>query len=194
MSKFQTTETKAKFNIMPWVVAAIILSASALVLALIALLGNGRETVYVDSIKLISNYKGAKFAKEGYERKAAIWKANIDTLTIEFNKAVAKHQKEKAGMTERERKLSEELLVNKQQQLENYKQATSENANKEDQQITGKVVSEINDFLKRYGEEHNYEFIIAATTAGNIVYAKKDKDITDKVLEKLNANYQPAGK
>ncbi len=194
MNKFQQAKTHRSVTTNALVLITHILSIVAVVLALVALLGNGRETVYVDSIKLISNYKGAKIAKEGYERKAAIWKAYIDTLTIEFNKAVAKHQKEKAGMTERERKLSEELLVNKQQQLENYKQATSENASKEDQQITGKVVSEINDFLKRYGEEHNYEFIIAATTAGNIVYAKKDKDITDKVLEKLNANYQPAGK
>jgi outer membrane protein len=174
-------------------VVAIVLSLAAIALVSV-LYFNKKEIVYVDSMKLITNFKGAKVAKEAYEKKIAVWKANIDTLTMETNREMAKYEKEKKGMTAREQKLSEQLIATKQQQLESYKQATAENASKEDQQITGKVFKEINDFLKQYGEKKGYEFIMAATNVGNIVFAKKGNDITDEVLEKMNAEFQSTHK
>jgi len=172
---------------------SLALSVAAIVIALL-LFNNKKEIVYVDSLKLISKYKGSKIAKEGYEKKIVVWQANIDTLVSEMNKQILKYEKEKTGMTPKEKKLSEELLENKQQQLESYKQATTENAKKEDQQMTSRIFSEINDFLRKYGEKNGYEFIMAATQAGNIVYAKKGNDITDQVLEKLNSDYQSTRK
>jgi outer membrane protein len=97
-------------------------------------------------------------------------------------------------MNAREKKLTEELLATKQQQLANYQQATAENASKEDKEVTAKVFSEVNDFLKKYGEDHGYEYIMGATTMGNIVFAKKVHDITDEVLKKLNQEYRPTRK
>jgi outer membrane protein len=174
-------------------IIAIVLSLAAIAFAAIVYF-NKNEIVYVDSIKLIANFEGAKVAKEGYEKKIAVWKANIDTLTMETNREAAKYEKEKKGMSAREQKLSEQLIATKQQQLESYRQATVENASKEDQEITGKVFKEINDFLKQYGEQKGYEFIMAATNVGNIVFAKKGNDITDEVLEKMNAEYQSTHK
>lgn len=174
-------------------IISIVLAISAIVISLL-LLNNKKQIVYVDSVKLITNYKGSKTAKEGYEKKVAIWQANIDTLMTEMNDQITQYETEKSKMTAREKKLSEELLATKQQQLESYKQATAENAKKEDQQITSRVFGEINDFLKKYGEAHGYEFIMAATQTGNIVYSKKENNITDEVLEKINAEYQTGGK
>ena len=173
--------------------APIILSLIALVVALIAL-ADQKKIVYVDSLKLISNYKGAKVAKQAYELKASVWRANLDTLMAELNREIAKYEKDKVKMSAREKKLSEELIASKQQQLQSYQQVTADNAAKEDKEITGKVFSEINDFLKQYGEEKGYEFIMAATNAGNIVFAKKGNDITEEVLEKMNADYQSTHK
>jgi outer membrane protein len=184
-------EGKSGINILSMV--AIVLSLAAIAFAAIVYFTK-KEIVYVDSMKLITNYKGAKVAKEAYEKKVAVWRANIDTLTLETNREIAKYEKEKSGMTARERKLSEELIGTKQGQLESYRRATADNATKEDKEITGKVFSEINDFLKQYGEKKGYEFIMAATNVGNIVFAKKGNDITDEVLEKMNAEYQSTHK
>jgi outer membrane protein len=184
-------EGKGSINILSLV--AIVLSLAAIAFAAIVYF-NKKEIVYVDSMKLITNYKGAKVAKEAYEKKIVVWKANIDTLTMETNREIAKYEKEKSGMTAREKKLSEELIGTKQGQLESYRQATADNAAKEDKEITGKVFSEINDFLKQYGEKKGYEFIMAATNVGNIVFAKKGNDITDEVLKKMNDEYQSTHK
>jgi outer membrane protein len=189
--KIQKEERKSSVNILS--IVAIVLALVAIALAATAFLSK-KEIVYVDSMKLITNYKGAKVAKEAYEKKIAVWKANIDTLTMETNREIANYERTKKGMSAREQKLSEQLIGTKQQQLESYRQATAENASKEDKEITGKVFNEINDFLKQYGEKKGYEFIMAATNVGNIVFAKKGNDITDEVIEKMNAEYQSTHK
>ncbi len=175
-----------------WV--SLVVAVIALVLSLLALIENSKTIVYVDSLKLISNYKGAKIAKEAYEAKVAVWKANIDTLATELNAEIAAYEKSKKGMSQAQRNETEQRLGGKQQQLENYRKTTGENAAKEDQQITKRVFSEINDFLKRYGEQNGYEYIMAATNVGNIVYAKKGNDITDEVIKAINAQYRPVTK
>jgi len=146
-----------------------------------------KEIVYVDSLKLLSQYKGTLKAKAEYEKKVATWKANIDTLTQELTMEVARYEKTKAGLNPREKNLSEELIQTKQQQLEQYRRVVTENATKEDQQITSQVFQEIGNFVKQYGERHGYDYVMGATSAGNIVYANKAKDITDEVLKELNA-------
>jgi outer membrane protein len=189
--KIQKAEGKSSINILS--IVAIILSLAAIAMAAV-LFFNKKEIVYVDSMKLITNFKGSKVAKEAYEKKISVWKANIDTLAMEANREIANYEKAKNSMSAREKKLSEELITSKQQQLESYRQATAENASKEDKEITGKIFNEINDFLKQYGEQKGYEFIMAATNVGNIVFAKKGNDITDEVIEKMNAEYQSTHK
>jgi outer membrane protein len=172
---------------------SLILSVTALTLALVFFLRK-ENIVYVDSMKLFANYKGSLKAKTEYEKKLTQWKANVDTLTAELNNSITKYEREKAGMTVKEKKLTEELIVNKRKQFENYKAAISENAAKEDQSVTGQVTKEINDFLMRYGETHGYDYILGATNTGNVVFARKGKNITDEVLKELNAEFQSSKK
>jgi outer membrane protein len=193
MAKQSAVAENNSFFLKGLIIVALVFSIVALTVGLLAYLREDK-IVYVDSLKLLTNYNGSKVAKEAYEKKVAVWKANIDTLTKEFNMSAQKYEREKAGMNAREKKLTEELLATKQQQLANYQQATAENASKEDKEVTGQVFNEVNDFLKKYGEDHGYEYIMGATTMGNIVYAKKVHDITDEVLKKLNQEYRPTRK
>jgi outer membrane protein len=183
--------SKDSFLSKPIIYVTFLFAIGAVVMSIFSLMQNN-EIVYVDSIRLFANYKGSLKAKTAYEQKMAQWKANVDTLTNELNGSFAKYEKEKARMSAKEKKVTEELLMTKRQQLENYRAAVSENASKEDQTITGQVTIEINDFLHQYGEAHGYDFILGATNAGNVVFAKKGKNITDEVLKQLNNEYRGA--
>lgn len=177
-----------------WIIyVSLIFSVAAISLSLYYSLKK-ENIVYVDSLKLLSQYKGSQAAKAEYDKKVSVWKANIDTLTSELNTEITKYQKDKPKLTAREKKLTEELITSKQQQLENYKAAISQNASKEDQEVTSRVFKEISEFLKGYGERHGYDFILGATNVGNVVYARKGKNITDEVIKELNAQYQTVKK
>lgn len=142
--------------------------------------------VYVDAIKLVTGYKGMQAARKEFELKSAAWKANLDTLKTEFESKVKEYQATHTKLTAKEKALMEELLATKEEQYLNYQNIVTEKIQKEDQELTTKVLGKVNDFIKKYGEEKGYAIIMAATQYGNIVYAQKGMDITDEVLLGLN--------
>jgi outer membrane protein len=151
-----------------------------------------QHVVYVDSAKLMNGYKGMQDARAAYQQKAGAWKANIDTLASEVQKQIFAYEKESPGMSPKERQLSQELIRTKQKQFGDYQQAMNTQAQQEDAKMTGDVVTQVNAYLKKYGEAHGYKVILAATEYGNIAYADEGLDITEQVLEGLNKEY--AGK
>lgn len=153
------------------------------------LIGSER-IVYVDSNKLINGYSGMLDARKSYQEKAAVWKANIDTLTNEVKQQIMTYEKESGKMTQKERQLSQELIRTKQEQLAQYQQAMNAKAREEDQKMTGEVLTQINAYIKKYGEANRYRIIVAATEYGNLAYADEELDITEEVLEGLNNEYE----
>ncbi|MEO1049461.1 MAG: OmpH family outer membrane protein [Bacteroidota bacterium] len=170
-------------------VSILILAAACLALYIVHFTAKQDKLVYVDSNKLLNNYKGMLDARTEYQNKAAVWKSNVDTLLVEVQRQIMSFEKESAGMTKKERELSQELIRTKQQQLADYQKAIQSKAQQEDVQMTQTVLTVVNEYLKRYGESKNYHIILAATDAGNIVYAQEGTDITDEVLVGLNQEY-----
>ncbi|MFN5168114.1 MAG: OmpH family outer membrane protein [Cyclobacteriaceae bacterium] len=147
------------------------------------------QIAYVDSNKLVNGYKGMQKARQEYEQKTAVWKANIDTLVSEVKDQIMEYEKGAARMTDRERKLSQELIRTKQQQLEEYQQAMNLKAQEEDRQMTANVLSQVNAYITRYGKDKGYRLILATTDFGNIAYANEALDLTEEILEGLNEQY-----
>lgn len=150
------------------------------------------EPVYVDVNKLLEGYERTKVEREAFNKKAQVLKANVDSLVTDWQSELKAYEKERSGMTKKEKDLKQELLANKQQQLNNYQQAIQKQIQEEDQKMTQTVVNDINDYIKEYGKKHGYPIIFGAGGNGNIMYAKESSDLTDEVLSGLNAQY--AGK
>lgn len=163
-----------------------VLTFAALLILYWRCFSNSENIAYVDSAKLLSEYKGATIARQAYDNKAGTWKANIDTLNREIQIVVSKYERDVAGMSEKERQLMKQLIQTKQQQLANYQRAVQENANQESSKLMQGVVSDINAFLLKYGKEHHYKLILIANQSGTIAYAEKQLDITADVIKELN--------
>jgi len=148
-----------------------------------------KSLVYVDAQKLVVGYKGMQAARQEFEAKAAVWKANLDTLRGEVEARIKEYEAKKARLSASEQQLTEELIQSKQDQFLNYQQAIQEKVQKEDQELTRKVLDKVNDYLKRYGKEKGYKIILAATQYGNIVYARDGIDITEDVMKGLNEEF-----
>jgi outer membrane protein len=150
------------------------------------------KIVYVDALKLISNYKGMEVARNGLNAKSAVWKKNLDTLKSEFDHTVSDFEKNKKSASARENKLAEELIASKQNQYLNYEQTVKEAYQKEDKELSEEILKTINNYIKRYGEKEGYTIILSATHYGNIAYADNALDITDIILKGLNEEYKLA--
>ena len=143
---------------------------------------------FVNSVKLLEGYKGMQQARQVYDQKAAVWQANIDTLTFEVEKALNK-VKEK-GLSTEELSLAAQVLSLKQEQLAQYKKAIAEQSQREDQQLSQEVIAKTNSFLMQYGKTHHYQAIIASTPDNPLNYTEESIDITEEVLQALNKAYR----
>ena len=158
-----------------------------LVLLTLHFLKEEKEIVFIDTPRLVANYQGMIAAKTAYKEKVADWSANIDTLQKEVQTITAEYESQQAKLSEEEKFLHRELIKTKQEQLLQYRKAIESKAQQEDQQMTQEVITEINAFIKAYGERNNLDIVIGATQMGNVAYAKEYLDITDELLTELNA-------
>ena len=129
---------------------------------------------YINPNKLLQGYRGATAQHELFQAKAQGWQQRVDSLGLELQ-ALSK--------------APAAIRATKEQQLLRYRDAIQQQAQQENQRLTKAVLDEINAYLKQYGKDHGYTFILGATDGGNIVYAAEGTDISDDVLKGLNAAY-----
>ncbi len=129
-------------------------------------------------------------ARKEYQLKAGQWKANIDTLFAEVQNEIKSYEKESPGMSAKERELAMKLIDSKKQNFQQYQAAIEQKAKGEDEKMTSAIISEINGFIKTYGEKNDYKIIFGATDMGNIVYASDGIDLTEEITEALNERYE----
>ena len=60
----------------------------------------------------------------------------------------------------------------------------------EDKKATQTVINDINDYVKAYGKKQGHQIIFGASGSGNIMYANEASDLTQDVLEGLNAEFE----
>jgi outer membrane protein len=147
------------------------------------------KLAYVDNGKLIEKYTPMIELRKELEKKSSRWKSNIDTLQSDFEKALKKYEKARASMSEKERKLNEELLQNKQQQFLQYSDAAKAKSNEEANKASSSVLVKLNTFIKEYGKKNKYKLIFGANASGNIVYGDQVIDITEEIIEGANKEY-----
>ena len=129
---------------------------------------------YVNPNKLLQGYHGANTQHELFQAKAKVWQQRVDSLGAELQALSNAPAATRAT---------------KEQQLLRYRDAVQQQAQQENQRLTQAVLAEINAYLKQYGKDHGYTFILGATEGGNIVYAAEGTDITADVLAGLNVQY-----
>ena len=165
-------------------VLAVVLSVAALYFS-----KSSSQLVYVDVNKLMEGYKKSKVAKAEFDKKATIMKSNVDSLVGNWQTELKNYEKERASLSPKELKLKQELLGNKQQQINGYQEAIQKKIQEEDKKVTQTVINDINDYVKEYGKKNSYKIIFGASGGGNIMYAEESTDLTEEILKGLNAEY-----
>jgi len=189
MIKNNTATATKKKNYFFW--SYHILIAASVLFLLFNNFYRNEKTAYVDSGKIMEEYKGSVEAKKEYQAKARVWQANIDTLTNQVRSSIQKYEKSLATMSPKEQAMAKELISTKQKQLNDYQKAIQDNARQEDSKLSQGIVAQINAFLLKYGKDHNYKLILIANQSGTIAYGREGLDITAQVVDELNAEYIP---
>jgi outer membrane protein len=117
--------------------------------------------------------------------------AELNSRSKDFEKEATDFQeKVQKGLITRSRaqEIEQELYL-EQQNLINLKDRLSMELAEEEQVMNRQLIYYITDYLKEYNKEKNYQFIISNSLAGPLLYASDKQDITNDVVEGINAKY-----
>ena len=144
---------------------------------------------YVDSAKLLNEYRAMIDARKEFQTKSKSWQSNVDTLSLEVQSAARAYNRKSANLSNAERSQALSRLKLRQEQLLQYQRSVQQSAKEQNDKLTEEVISQINKYLQDYGRQQHYDFILVATQAGNIAYAREGTDLTNEVLIDLNKDY-----
>lgn len=117
--------------------------------------------------------------------------AELNSRSKDFEKGATDFQeKVQKGLITRSRaqEIEQELYM-EQQNLINLKDRLSMELAEEEQVMNRQLIYYITDYLEEYNKEKNYQFIISNSLGGPLLYASDKQDITNDVVEGINAKY-----
>lgn len=150
---------------------------------------NEQKTAYVDTTKLIQEYKEMKDVESDFTAKSDLVRKELDSAAKEFQLEVQEYQKSMNSMSQSQRQAKEQELMQKNQMLQQQQQLRGGKLREESDAAIDSIVTKVKDFVKGYGEENGYTYIFGSNESANIMYAKDGLDITEEVLEDLNKGY-----
>ena len=99
------------------------------------------------------------------------------------------------GYASRERAEQEQArLMKLQQELQELQQKLANDLAAENQKNSLELRDSINSFLKVYNQTKGYDLIISNTAFDNLLYGNPAYNITNEIVEGLNARYSPSAK
>ena len=150
--------------------------------------------VYFNMDKVMEGYDMANDLTSVFETKTSGIQAEIDRRGKKLEKDAADFQNkvDKGLLTQSVAQAQYQKLQEQQQSYQQYVVKKQQEMAEEQQVMMNQIANAIAEFVAEYNLEHNYAMILA--TAGNIlstpvVTADPKLDITDSLLEGLNAAY-----
>ncbi len=148
---------------------------------------------YIDSNKILEEYRGKNELKQKLEKELAKWQ----------EEAMAKKQKIESSIKEFDSQslmLSEKVRLRKRQDIEKLQleyEAFIQKiwgqeglAKQKNVDIMKPFIDKVNLILKELGEKEDYTIVFDVASTG-VVYTKEGLDLTEKVISELNIDFAP---
>ena len=148
------------------------------------------KTAYVDTGKLINDYQKKKDVESKFQEKIDAFNTKADSIGRAFQLEAQEFQLKASKMSEKKVQEQYQILGQKQQLLQQNIQFEEQQIQKESQTEIDTLIKEVKSFVKDYGEANGYTYILGSNDAGSVMYGKAENDITQILIDALNAKYK----
>lgn len=142
---------------------------------------------YVDTNRLKTEYKEYAEAKAKFDRQMAMWQEYVDSLQQEIINLQEELNTQRMLLSEEKRMEKEQAIMDKQMEYQEFAQnilGPEGEAARREFELSKPLIDKINAAINLIALRDNYTLILD-TAGGDILYAKDEMDITQKVLESL---------
>jgi outer membrane protein len=167
----------------------LMMIAALLAISLLAtpLIAQSGKICYIDSYRIRTEYKEFLEAQAQFDKELDEWQQEAMGLEKEVDSLKRDLQEKALLLSEDARSKKEEMIGTKEAALQKYMVTIfgqGGQAEKRNLELTQPLLDKITSVLEKIAQDNNYDYVFDAVN-GNIAYAKKSLDITDKVLEEL---------
>jgi outer membrane protein len=152
----------------------------------------GLRIAYVEIDTLLTQYNFWKDLTEMMTKREEDIRVTLNQRNKELEQDIQDFQRkyENNAFVSRERAEQEHnRILKKQQDLQELQNRLTNELVAETQKNSLRLRDSINSFLKDYNKEKGYTFILSNTGSDNLLYADKAYDITQEIVNGLNAKY-----
>lgn len=160
-----------------------------------ALASGELKIAYVEIDSLLTKYRFWNDLNEMMIQKEENIRTTLNEKAKELEKEMREFQRklENNGFASRERAEQENLrIAQKQRDLQQLQEKLANELQTENQKNSLQLRDSINSFLKIYNKDKGYSLIFSNTGFDNLLYADKAFNITEEIVEGLNARYTPS--
>lgn len=154
----------------------------------VAFVGDLR-VAYINSDSLLKHYEYLKANSEVLEAKKKKVEQDYLNRAQSLQNEITAYQRNVNNMTVGQVRAVEEDLGKKQQNLQLYEQSLTQDLMNDQTELNKELYERITKFLKKYGKEHGLHVVFKFDTTSDILYGEDVLDITEDVLNGLNAEY-----
>ena len=153
--------------------------------------------VYINTDSLLMKYEYARVLSDILIKKEESSRTDLNERVRVFQQDMNEFQRklQNNGFLSLERAQNEERrLINKEQELQELNEKFMNELMREQDKMNRELRDTLTMFLSSYCAKHSYELVLSNTLGDNVLYAEKDLDITDDVVEILNERYKTSKK
>ncbi len=168
----------------------------SVILLLVSLAGSASaddlKLGFIDSERIFAEYEGTKTAQAEFNAQLDQWTRDLETRRQELAAEAEQYESQRLILSEPKRAEREEDLQRKRAELDAMAQdiwGPNGRVAQRNEELTRPIIEKIRTVLQRIGEAEGFSIIFDATD-GNVVYADDALDLTQRVLDELNAQDQ----
>lgn len=145
---------------------------------------------FVDNSKLINEYQEKIDIQDKLQAKIKTYEAKRDSIRQAFQLEINEAELKSRKMSQADlQKLSQELQQ-KDQIIAQRDQFEQQQIAQESQSQNDSLIKKVRSFVKDYGTKNGYDFILGSNEAGSVMYGNEASDLTQEILDALNAAYK----
>ncbi|NAS31606.1 OmpH family outer membrane protein [Flavobacteriaceae bacterium R38] len=148
------------------------------------------KNAFIDNSTLINDYQEKKEVEAKFKKKIEAFQKKTDSLSKLFQLEANEFQAEANKLSQQKAQERYNQLLQKQQFMQQQLGLEEQQIQRESQAAIDSLVKKVKNFVKDYGKNNGYTYILGSNEAGSVLYGKDEKDITEEVLKTLNEQYK----
>lgn len=142
---------------------------------------------YVDVKEIMEGYNAAKSVETALKLEQEQISKSMDSLTAPFQVKVQKFYANADKMSTNKRQEAEQALQQENQQLQQQQQQVQQYLQQKGAAEIEKLTKKIDSTVAAYASKNQYQMIIATQGNGQVIYGDDNVNITEAIIDVLNA-------